>query len=136
MMKYINPIAFKRLGRKRRCLRRVKPNIKQRFDQIIEMCTDYLIKKLSVNSCIDLILFADRHKMHRLARDSAVYIDTNFENVLTSDEFLEMSTGELAALLPLLIYNEMNESDVTNAILLWSKYKKSQRKPYVDQLIA
>lgn len=102
--------------------------IKQHYAHVIALCTNYLEQKLTVNNCIDTILFADSHGMERLSRLTAMFIDVNFEMVFTSDEFLELNTSQLIALMPLLLYNEMSEDDMKNAVLLWSKYKQSERK--------
>lgn len=132
-MKCINPIAYKKLGLKRR--HGTKRSLKQRFDRVIERCSMYLIRKTTVDSCLDLILFANRHKMHRLSKYCAVFIDLTFEKVLSSDEFLEMNAEQLTALLPLLIYNEMTSMDMKNAIQLWAMYRKKERRQHIERLI-
>lgn len=106
--------------------------IQQHFDRVIEMCTDYLGKKLTISNCIDTLIFAHNHGMHRLYQLTASFIDVNFESVFTSDEFFEMTTDQMIEFSPLLIYDEMSESDMQNALLLWSKYKRIERKKHVD----
>lgn len=102
--------------------------IRQQYARVIAMCTKYLEQQLTVNNCIDTILFADGHGMKHLSHLAAMFIDVNFEMVFTSDEFLELNTSQLIALMPLLLYHEMSENDMENAVLLWSKYKQAERK--------
>lgn len=75
-----------------------------------------------------MLLFADANEMQRLAVMSAIYIDVHFEKVLSSDEFLELTNEQMITLQSLLIYNEMTDADMDNAILLWSKYKTAERR--------
>lgn len=115
--------------------RRQKLTLQQRYDNVINMCSGYLARKLTVNNCIDMILFAKKHRMYRLLQLSAAFIDHNFEMVFTSDEFIELEPEHLFKLLPMLIYNEMTEDIMRNAIMFWFKYKKAERKKYIDVLM-
>lgn len=103
-------------------------SIKRHYQRVIEKCTDYLERKMTTWNCIDTLIFAHNHGMDRLYRLTASFIDIHFEHVFTSDEFFELSTDKLVTLMPLLIYDEMNESDMENALQLWYKYKCSERK--------
>lgn len=107
-------------------------SINQHYNRVIEMCTDYLERKLTTSNCIDLLIFAHDHQMDRLYRLCASYIDIHFESVFTSDEFLELSIDKMITLIPLLVYDEMSESDMENALQLWSKYKRLERKKRVE----
>lgn len=102
--------------------------IRQRYVRVIEMCTDYLEKKLTIENSMDMILFASRHRMERLTQSAAMFIDVNFEKVFTSDEFLELSIDQVNILTTLLIYNEMTAEDLDNAVLLWAKYQRMVSK--------
>lgn len=102
--------------------------IERHYNRVIEMCTKYLERKLSTTNSIHTLIFAHSHGMDRLYRLTASFIDVHFESVFTSDEFFELSIDEMITLMPLLIYDEMNESDMQNALLLWYKYKRIERK--------
>lgn len=120
MVKYDFGIGRKQGGK--------KLTIRQRYARVIEMCTDYLEKKLTIENCMEMILFANRHRMKRLTQTAATFIDVNFEKVFTSDEFLELSIDQLNILTTLLVYNEMAGDDLDNAVLLWSKYQRKMSK--------
>lgn len=107
-------------------------SIEQHYNRVIEMCTDYFEQKLTTSNCIDMVIFAHNHGMHRLYRLTASFIDVHFETVFTSDEFLELSVDKMITLMPLLVYDEMSENDMENALLLWSKYKRIERKKCGD----
>lgn len=130
-MKIQGTIALKRLEsqRRRRCPILA---IRQQYNRVIEMCTEYLEQKMTVNNCIEMMIFADKHRMYRLSRMAAKFIDVNFETVFISDEFLELTIDQLLDIVPLLVYKEMTEDDIQNAILLWSKYKRVERKKCVN----
>lgn len=102
--------------------------IEEHYNRVIEKCTNYLERKLTTSNCIDMLIFAHRHEMDRLYRLTASFIDVHFEHVFTSDEFFELSTDQMITLMPLLIYDEMKESDMENALQLWYKYKRIERK--------
>lgn len=102
--------------------------IERHYNRVIEMCTSYLEGKLTTSNCIDMLIFAHNHGMDRLYRLTASFIDVHFESVFTSDEFFELSIDEMITLIPLLIYDEMSESDMENALQLWYKYKRIERK--------
>lgn len=107
-------------------------SIKEHYKRVIEMCTDYFERKLTTTNCIDMLIFAHNHGMERLYRLTASFIDVHFERVFTSDEFFELTIDEMITLMPLLIYDEMTENDMENALVLWSKYKRIERKTQVD----
>lgn len=106
-------------------------SIDEHFHRTIELCTNYLVKHLSVSNCIDILLFAHDRQMNRLYQTTASFIDFNFEKVFTSDEFLELSVDQVISLIPLLIYNEMTETNMEDALQLWTKYKRVQRKKQI-----
>lgn len=132
-MKSNGTVGSKKYRNKRRSHNSM--SLKQRYDYVIEKCTHFLAKKLTVNNCIDTILFANIHQMSQLSLLSASFIDNNFEMVFTSDEFIEMEPRHLFILLPLLIYDEMAKADMKNSILFWSKYKRTERKKYIGDLL-
>lgn len=107
-------------------------SIREHFDRVIELCTNYLERKLTISNCIDMLIFAHNHRMHRLYRLTASFIDVHFETVFTSDEFFELTIDQMITLMPLLIYDEMAETDMENALLLWSKYKRVEQKNHID----
>lgn len=106
--------------------------IEKHYLRVIEKCTDYLEQKLTTSNCIDMLIFAHNHGMQRLYRLTASFIDVNFEIVFNSDEFLELSFDQMVTMMPLLIYDEMTESDMENALQLWYKYKRIERKKCAD----
>lgn len=103
-------------------------SIREHFNRIIEMCTDYFAQHLTISNCMDTLIFAHNRRMDRLYRLTASFIDRNFERVFTSDEFFELPVDKLITLIPLLIYDEMSETDMEHALQLWSKYKRVERK--------
>lgn len=107
-------------------------SIHQHYNRVIKMCTNYLERNLTISNSIDTLIFAHNHGFHRLYQLTASFIDVRFEAVFTSDEFLELSIDKMITLMPLLIYDAMSESDMENALLLWSKYKQIERKKHVD----
>lgn len=107
----------------------------RRFNQVYKMCCDYLASKINVGNCIDMALFAHKHQFHRLSRSALKYIDEHFEWVFTSDEYLELPIIDLLKLIPLLVCNEMCETDIFNAILLWINYRRPIRKPFKRALL-
>lgn len=109
--------------------------LQQRYDHVINVCSIYLARKLTVNNCIDMILFARKHRIDRLQKMASVFIDQYFDMIFTSDEFIELEPDQLFNLLPILIYDEMTKDDIKNAIIFWSKYKKAERKKYTGVLL-
>lgn len=122
-------------NRIRKCRRNNLSSIQRRYNQILKNCSEYLSRKLTVNNCIEMILFGKKHRMQHLILSSAVFIDKNFEKVFVSDEFIEMTSCELFELLPLLIFDEMKKDDFINAVMFWSKYKPAERKKHTHVLL-
>lgn len=98
------------------------------------MCCDYLVSKINVDNCIDMALFAHKNQFHRLSQSVLRYIDKNFKWVFTSDEYLELPINDLLKLIPILVYDEMHETEVVNAISLWISYRRPIRKPFKTAL--
>lgn len=82
-----------------------------------------------------MILFAEKHGMWRLGLSAASFMDNNFEMIFTTDEFIELEPNDLLNLLNLLCYDQLTEGDMASAILFWSKYKRPERKMYVNSLL-
>lgn len=112
-----------------------RKQIEQRYQSVVNMCCNYLNTKLDIYNCIEMALFAENHNLFALIKFSIQFIDRNFEEALTSDEFLEMSIQDMRKLLSLLEYNVMSKTDVRNAVLLWSKYKQKSRKQHLNELL-
>lgn len=106
--------------------------IEKHYNRVIDKCTDYLQQKLTTSNCIDMLMFAHNHGLERLYRLTASFIDVHFERVFTSDEFFELTIDQMITLMPLLVYDEMTESDMENALQLWYKYKRIERKKCVN----
>lgn len=124
-----NSIGMDRRTRKRKYKRWLrKLSIREHYDRVIRLCTDYFVQKLTISNCIDRLIFAHNCRLERLYQLTASFIDVNFEKVFTSDEFFELSVDEIITLAPLLIYDEMSETNMEDALILWSKYKRVERK--------
>lgn len=111
-----------------------KEELEQRYKFVTDMCCEYLNTKVNIYNCIEMALFAHNHHLDALIKSSIQFIDRNYKEVFTSDEFLEMSIQNMRKLLLILEYNEMSKTDVRNAVLLWSEYKKNRRKKHLNDL--
>lgn len=103
---------------------------------IVKRCCDFLSKELCATNCIGIYKFARMYFCHSLERISFRYLMYNFHEISTlSNEFLQLSTEELAEILSRDELNAKNEELVFDAVLRWIDYDPERRKGSIAKLL-
>lgn len=108
--------------------------LENRYHNVITSCCEYLSRKVSADNSIRMLLFADDHRLNPMVDYCAQYIGEHVAEVLSSDEFLEVSVRRLKQLLQLLGSRAIAMEDVRNGVLLWAEYEPDQRYRYLDDV--
>ncbi|XP_022083107.1 kelch-like protein 28 [Acanthaster planci] len=102
---------------------------------VIKICCDFLEAHLHATNCIGISCFADTHACTDLHRTAQAFIARHFEELSTSEEFLQVEHSDLASILSqddLLIGSE---EAVFNALDSWVRYDPNKRGCYMGKLL-
>lgn len=102
---------------------------------IVELCCDFLLETLSPDNCIGIWQFSDTCNCSRLQKKAFRFILYNFEQVISSEEFHQLSVEELRDIFEHDELNVKNESVVFEAICKWISHTPERRKKHFAILL-
>lgn len=102
---------------------------------IVEACCDFLMEMLSIDNCIGIWQFSDIHYCTQLQQKAFQFILYNFEQVISSKEFHQLSVEELCDIFDHDELNVKNESFVFEAICKWISHSPERRKKHFAILL-
>ncbi|XP_056145442.1 kelch-like protein 41a isoform X2 [Lampris incognitus] len=94
---------------------------------IFTVCVNYLQKRLSPKNCLAIFRLGLMLNCPRLAVAAREYIADRFENMVKDDEFLELGSHELFAIIGADSLNVEKEEVVFEALMKWIKKDKENR---------
>ncbi|KAG8009297.1 Kelch-like protein 10 [Nibea albiflora] len=100
---------------------------------IVQICCDFLGEKLCPENCIGIWQFTNICYSPELQCKAYRYILDHFEEVVSCEEFQQLTVDELTAILCRDDLNVRKESTVYEAILHWVDYQPDQRKVNIAQ---
>ncbi|XP_066257660.1 kelch-like protein 17 [Euwallacea similis] len=105
------------------------------MQEVREACCRFLLKQLHPTNCLGIRSFADTHSCKELHLKSHVYALQNFQQVVSTEEFLLLPFGEVRELISNSQLNISSEEDVFTAVLNWAKHDLIEREKYISKLM-
>uniref|UniRef100_W5N4M0 Kelch like family member 10 n=1 Tax=Lepisosteus oculatus TaxID=7918 RepID=W5N4M0_LEPOC len=103
---------------------------------IVRACCDFLESQLCLENCIGICQFADFYHCPGLRRKAYLFILHHFEELVkVSQEFLELSAGQLRDIIEKDDLNVKQEDVVFEAILRWIAQAPSERRACISVLL-
>lgn len=102
---------------------------------IVEACRDFLMEMLSTDNCLAIWRFSDTYDCSQLQQKAFQFILYNFEKVISSKEFLQLSVEELCDIFDHDELNVKTESIVFEAICKWISHTPERRKKHMAVLL-
>jgi len=105
------------------------------LDEIQEKCCEFLKRQLDPSNCLGIRAFADTHSCRELLRIADMFTQHNFQEVMTSEEFLLLPVGQLCDIISSDELNVRSEEQVFNAVMAWVKFAIAERRLYLSQVL-
>ncbi|XP_059206228.1 kelch-like protein 10 [Centropristis striata] len=103
---------------------------------IVQTCCNFLGEQLCPKNCIGIFHFTNICFASELQRKAYRYIIDHFEEVVFSEEFLQLSVQELNEIIKRDDLNVRKESAVYEAVLRWIAHKLEDRKGHIAALLS
>ncbi|XP_018018330.1 kelch-like protein diablo [Hyalella azteca] len=105
------------------------------MQEIQEVCCEFLKQQLHPSNCLGIRAFADTHSCRDLLRIADKFTQHNFQEVMESEEFLELPVNQLMDIISSDEVNVRSEEQVFSAVMAWVKYNVADRRPYLAQVL-
>ncbi|ODN01800.1 Kelch-like protein 20, partial [Orchesella cincta] len=105
------------------------------LDEIQEKCCEFLKRQLDPSNCLGIRAFADTHSCRELLRVADMFTQHNFQEVMTSEEFLLLPVGQLCDIISSDELNVRSEEQVFSAVMAWVKFSVAERRAYLPQVL-
>ena len=96
--------------------------------EVKQFCFEFLRSNTTVEKSLDYCKMAGHYKNKGLAKEIHQYISTNFDKVLQTDDFKQLSTEELISCISNLDRSRAQESSIFHAVVTWCNHGKEARK--------
>ncbi|KAM8860656.1 kelch-like protein 10 [Synchiropus picturatus] len=105
--------------------------------EMIDRCNSFLEKHLSLGNCISVWKGTKfLHPVPPICRKAFTYITTHFEELVSSEEFFQLTAEELTLVLERDELNVREENNVFEAILRWVDQNSEGQKPQLAKLLS
>ncbi|GAB1609959.1 kelch-like protein 9 [Argonauta hians] len=101
----------------------------------VELCSEYLVKSINMKSCVDVLILADLYSLVKAQEKSRDFIRENFETIVASEKYYELTHSQLAFLLAGDNLRVTSEYQLVMFILDWVKWDERARKQHLPQLL-
>ncbi|XP_050302489.1 kelch-like protein 17 [Anthonomus grandis grandis] len=105
------------------------------MQDVREACCRFLLRQLHPTNCLGIRSFADTHSCKELHLRSHIYALQNFQQVVSTEEFLLLPFEEVKELISNSQLNISSEEDVFTAVLNWVKHDLLERQKYISALM-
>lgn len=110
--------------------------VKLQVSCLQEICEDFLVVRLTPETCVGIFKLASGLGCESLARQSWAYLLEFFESVLKNKEFMHLSADELIAIINDDDLNTPSEEIVCEAVLSWIASDRVQRCQFLGKLFS
>lgn len=100
-----------------------------------EVCSKFLIERLNSQNCIGFWKLTYFCFCPELREDAFHHILSNFEEVVSSEEFLELTPEELTHILARDDLNVKEETTAFEAVTNWMSYAPTERNKHFPELL-
>ena len=104
------------------------------FDGIKQCCCTFIQEQLNAENCLTIARFADLHTCHSLKRVAEEFSYKNFQGVVQTDEFLNVSYEHIKSILSSEKISITSEINIFRAIVAWVQHNEEERKTYFYEL--
>ncbi|CAH0556156.1 unnamed protein product [Brassicogethes aeneus] len=105
------------------------------LSEVVEGCTEFLIKELHPLNAIGIYLFADSHNWMQLRSASIDFIEKNFPKICNEDEIFELEKSEFCNFLSSENLRIESEFEIFQAALRWVNTNLLDRRQYVFDVL-
>nr|CAH0100223.1 unnamed protein product [Daphnia galeata] len=102
---------------------------------VIQACCTFLENQLDPSNALGIAAFAEQHHCNNLYKAANEFIDQHFIQVCQEEEFLQLSSCQLVALIRRDHLNVREERDVYNAVLKWVRSNEEHRRPRMEDIL-
>lgn len=100
-----------------------------------EACCKFLMRQLHPTNCLGIRSFADTHACKELHKRSHKFALQNFQEVMSTEEFLLLPFQEVDELISSTLLNVDCEEKVFTSVISWVKHDPKERKKHVSRLM-
>ncbi|KAK6009474.1 BTB And Kelch [Ostertagia ostertagi] len=94
-----------------------------------------MMRLLKPSNCLGIRAFADTYACQELLRCADKYISHNFQDVVGSEEFLQLSVDRLIEVISCEDLHVQSEEQVFAAVLEWIKFDLAARKQFLPRVL-
>ncbi|CAL4095463.1 unnamed protein product, partial [Meganyctiphanes norvegica] len=105
------------------------------MQEIQDVCCEFLKQQLHPSNCLGIRAFADTHSCRDLLRIADKFTQHNFQEVMESEEFMELPVNQLMDIISSDELNVRSEEQVFSAVMAWVKYNVTDRRPFLAQVL-
>ncbi|KAK6018484.1 kelch repeat protein, partial [Ostertagia ostertagi] len=101
----------------------------------LDVCGEVMMRLLKPSNCLGIRAFADTYACQELLRCADKYISHNFQDVVGSEEFLQLSVDRLIEVISCEDLHVQSEEQVFAAVLEWIKFDLAARKQFLPRVL-
>ncbi|KAM4705463.1 kelch repeat and BTB domain-containing protein 2 [Rhinophrynus dorsalis] len=105
-------------------------------DDVLQLCREYLIKKINAKNCVRLLSFADLFSCEELKQSAKRMVEHKFTTVYHQDAFMQLSSELLIELVSSDNLNVEKEETVREAAMSWLDYNTVSRSQYLSTVLS
>ncbi len=105
------------------------------FEEIRQVCSDFMLHRLSTDNCLGVRIFAEIHGCPHLESAASVFSQSHFPEVSKKEEFLNFTVDQLKELMSKDQLNVQSEFEVFEALMNWIEQDKESRQKYIADLV-
>ncbi|KAI1724721.1 kelch motif domain-containing protein [Ditylenchus destructor] len=105
------------------------------IQEVQDVCCEFLKKQLHFSNCLGIKKFAELHCCRDLCKAAEKYMLDNFQDVLTTEEFILLPSDQL---IEVIAHNELNvksEEQVFEGVMTWIHYDELNRQAYLAKVL-
>uniref|UniRef100_A0A8C5M7C8 BTB domain-containing protein n=2 Tax=Leptobrachium TaxID=161697 RepID=A0A8C5M7C8_9ANUR len=105
-------------------------------DHVLQLCREYLIKKINAKNCVRLLSFADLFSCEELKQSAKRMVEHKFTTVYHQEAFMQLSSELLIDLVSSDNLNVEKEETVREAAMSWLDYNTVSRSQYLSTVLS
>ncbi|GFN94185.1 actin-binding protein ipp [Plakobranchus ocellatus] len=105
------------------------------IEDVVDICSQFLIENLIPCNCIGIFAFADAHNLVHLKRQAQLFLEKNFVAAVAEDEFVHLEFKALLSILGSEKLHIENECQVLEAAMKWISADIPKRRKHLLQVL-
>lgn len=106
------------------------------FLRVVDACASFLSNSIHLETCVGILNLADRHALPMLKSRAQDFITSQFSQVVQQQDFLELPSESLEAILQRDDLDAKCEECVFVALMRWVRAKQDERYPFLASLLS